>query len=391
MESILQKRKAGVISKTIKANVSHQNIATDNDSQSTKNQYAEVLNVIRSDPFVNQLAITEDITVVEELYEQNPDPRTNQISIYLDDGDAIYQYEHCKAKIWFPERLKRASTKSNSIFSMCYCHGKVQVQNFKDTPIELQKLWFNKDFPYFKSFHKNIRSYNNMFCFTSMRGQINHDLNNGGGPYTFVLTGQNYHRLGSLVPLLGASPVYSQLYIYDTDNEITNRINTVSKNSRQDKLDPFIVSYIKQILDSKNALVKKYRMARDVLKDFLEAEVKIALIRQDNIQARNYSLPVTSKVAALVVGDFDENNKKHDIIVEKYGQLKRIDEIHKSYLPLLFPFGDNGYSPHIQRSEENVANTLKKKTLSIREYLCYRLMDRDNEISLLLHGGKLLQ
>ncbi|XP_054789485.1 uncharacterized protein LOC129295029 [Prosopis cineraria] len=42
--------------------------------------------------------------------------------VYLDDGDATYPCEHCKAKMWFSERLKRASTKSNSVFSTCCCH-----------------------------------------------------------------------------------------------------------------------------------------------------------------------------------------------------------------------------------------------------------------------------
>ena len=66
-----------------------------------------------------------------------------------------------------------------------------------------------------------------MFSFTSMGGKINHSLNRGGGPYTFALSGINYHTIGNLLPPEGRSPVYSQLYIHDTANEVTNRIKAV--------------------------------------------------------------------------------------------------------------------------------------------------------------------
>lgn len=49
----------------------------------------------------------------------------------------------------------------------------------------------------------------------------------GGGPYSFVLSGMNYHSIGSLLPVEGANPVYSQLYIFDTENEVANRISAV--------------------------------------------------------------------------------------------------------------------------------------------------------------------
>ena len=70
---------------------------------------------------------------------------------------------------------------------------------------------------------KNIRRYNSMFSFTSMGGKIDSSINRGNAPYIFRLGGQNYHSIGSLLPAKGSEPKFSQLYIYDTDNEITNR------------------------------------------------------------------------------------------------------------------------------------------------------------------------
>lgn len=59
-----------------------------------------------------------------------------------------------------------------------------------------------------------------MFSFTSMDGKVDHSFNSGRGPYCFRLHGQNYHTLGSLLPVNGQSPKFSQLYIVDTENEV---------------------------------------------------------------------------------------------------------------------------------------------------------------------------
>jgi len=64
-----------------------------------------------------------------------------------------------------------------------------------------------------------------MFSFTSMGGKIDKSINKGKGPYVFRLSGQNYHSMGSLLPDVGETPKFSQLYIYDTENEEVNRQN----------------------------------------------------------------------------------------------------------------------------------------------------------------------
>ena len=66
-----------------------------------------------------------------------------------------------------------------------------------------------------------------MFAFTSMGGKIDHTVNKGRGPYCFRLHGENYHVAGTLMPKTDKPPKFSQLYIFDTANEIQNRINVV--------------------------------------------------------------------------------------------------------------------------------------------------------------------
>ena len=67
----------------------------------------------------------------------------------------------------------------------------------------------------------------------------------------------------------------------------------------------------------------------------LDVCVKLRLIGKRGKDGRTYNLPVVSEVAALIVGDIDENICDRDIIVERHtGKLKRIHEMHPTYLPL---------------------------------------------------------
>jgi hypothetical protein len=66
-----------------------------------------------------------------------------------------------------------------------------------------------------------------MFAFTSMGATIDKTRNKGNAPPVFVLNGENYHQIGSLLPKDGEQPRFAQLYIYDTDNELKNRMASV--------------------------------------------------------------------------------------------------------------------------------------------------------------------
>ena len=95
-----------------------------------------------------------------------------------------------------------------------------------------------------------------------------------------------------------------------------------------------LVLEIQQMLDEHNQLVKSFRMVREKLHEIDEV-VKLRLIGKGGKDGRRYNLPVVSEVAALIVGDIDENICDRDIIVElRTGHLKRIHELHPTYLPL---------------------------------------------------------
>ncbi|XP_076932179.1 uncharacterized protein LOC143597591 [Bidens hawaiensis] len=185
-----------------------------------------------------------------------------------------------------------------------------------------------------------------------MRGKIDRAINRGKGPFLFRLSGQNYHSIGSLQPEPRCKPKFSQLYIYDSDNELTSqqKIFGYSKNMSAkavNAMDLQIIQCLKEMLDSQNVLVKTYRMARDSLQENPHIDVKLRLIANRQKDGRTYNLP-TSVVATLIVGDISDSLQPRDILVTTMGgKIIPISELHPSYVPFQYPIiftnGGDGY------------------------------------------------
>lgn len=146
------------------------------------------------------------------------------IPAYLDVGNPLYICSHCKARLWFEERAVKENMSNNPEFSLCCMKGQVELPILKEPPPLLLSLICGED-PRSNNFRDNIRAYNSMFSFTSIGGKIQTTINDGGGPPQFILSGQNYHQIGSLLPENGCAPKYAQLYIYDIENETSNRMS----------------------------------------------------------------------------------------------------------------------------------------------------------------------
>ena len=110
-----------------------------------------------------------------------------------------------------------------------------------------------------------IKMYNLLFAFTSLGGKVDRSINNGTCPYVFRLNGQNYHRIGPLLPIEGETPTFTQLYNYDIDNEIGHRIDAMVKKYKKNEVDPDIVVGLLEMLDNCNELVKAFRITRPTI------------------------------------------------------------------------------------------------------------------------------
>ncbi|XP_022019618.1 uncharacterized protein LOC110919663 [Helianthus annuus] len=137
-------------------------------------------------------------------------------------------------------------------------------------------------------------------------------------------------------------------------------------------------------------------MVRDHLHETPNVSLRLRLISQRDRDGRTYNLPTCSEVAALIVDEPDLKIESRDIIVEKRsGVLKRISELHPSYLalqyPILFPYGDDGYRINIPHREFGPNTKKTRPTCTMREFFSYRIQDRHNKFSLILNARRLFQ
>ncbi|KAL5137572.1 Replication protein A DNA-binding subunit A [Glycine soja] len=311
---------------------------------------------------------------------------------YIDIGDPVWECPHCKAMMWYDERINKDKQTNKPRFSLCCSDGKIQLPLLHEPPHPLNHLLFNNQDPKAKNFQQYIRIYNLMFAFTSPGIKFDKSYTTGKGPPTFRIHGQTHHLIGSLLPMPNNPPKFAQLYIYDTDNEVINRL---SQNPMHDMLDEQIIIAIKDMLDHHNHYAQKFRMARDKLHSAAVPDLKMKLISQRQTDGRLYNLPTTTEVAALIVGD-EHSAYKRDIIIEKQsGLLKRIHELHPAYLPLqyplLYPKGEDGYRLNIPHKDHANIDAAKRKQVTLREYFAYRLQSRTDEAQTILHSRRLFQ
>ncbi|KAL8465398.1 hypothetical protein ACS0TY_034778 [Phlomoides rotata] len=230
-----------------------------------------------------------------------------------------------------------------------------------------------------------------------MGGKIGRSINNGGAPFVFRLNGANYHQIGSMLPQQKEHPRFSQLYIYDTENEVPNIINALSGKDKDDskKLDQEIVEELRVMVDEFNHFAIKFRHARERIETGDGSSFKTRLIEKRTGDGKTQNLPTTSEVAALIPGNIDKNMEKRDVVLQlRDGFLQRISELHPCYVHLqyhlLFPYGENGYRLGIVHSDAE--STVRRRTrLIMREFFAFRIHERSGEANTIFNSKRLFQ
>ncbi|PWZ38835.1 hypothetical protein Zm00014a_015960 [Zea mays] len=174
-------------------------------------------------------------------------------------------------------------------------------------------------------------------------------INNGTTPYVFKINGVVHHRIGSLLPSHGLQPQFAQLYIYDTEHEVQNRLGMFENETDvHDRPDPEVARLLLNMLDEHNKLVAAFRFAKERL-------------------------------------DEEGNQKfKYDVLVHaRDGGLKHVSCLHPSYMalqyPLLFPYGDRGYHLGIKYSDVGGGDVSCRKYVTMLEFVRHRSHYRLNE------------
>ncbi|MCH81103.1 ATP-dependent DNA helicase PIF1, partial [Trifolium medium] len=252
----------------------------------------------------------------------------------MDIGDMDTVCPSCGAFVWYGEKAEKDRATSSFQISLCCKKGKIKLPFMIEPPPLIRHL-FNGIHPRSTHFLANVRSYNNMFSFTSLGSKIESRLNDGAGPPQFVISGQNYHRIGSLLPNDGQSPKFAQLYIYDTQNEVNNRLSHFSFTESNNQLDPILVTEILSVMDEHNKLVQSFRMVRDYIQINENVPISLRLFRDRVQDPRVYNVPDVDEIAALIVGDIGDGKDGRDIIVrgrDGYMQRNNQTKIRSDFL-----------------------------------------------------------
>lgn len=190
--------------------------------------------------------------------------------------------------------------------------------------------------------------------------QVDESLANGRqGVYTFRAQGAIYHRIGSLLPTTNDRPRYLQVYIYDTEHELDNRM------SQNEVLDRNLVEKIQGVLDDHNPFVHTFR--------FLSRRQDLPncrlIIREQAMDRRQYTLPSASQVAAIIVGGEEVGNRHaRDIIVETIGgNLLKVPDSAGYYDPLQYPL----FMPYGTYGWDINTRTIDDKKVTCREFYAY--------------------
>jgi hypothetical protein len=246
-----------------------------------------------------------------------------------------------------------------------------------------------------------------MFAMTSMGAKINESINDGRGPYVFKISGQVCHRIGSLIPAGDRHPEYAQLYIYDTANEVANRINVASSHNEPFCANEAIVASLIKMLNIHNPIVRLFRTARERLlssgdsSDLLPSadssdHFSIRLYGNPDAHGDMYSTPVASEVVGLVVGDLGTTDVGRDLIIQDHASnLQQISEDHCKFMamqyPLLFPYGEDGFHDDLMYQPTAQSSSIQREKVTILEYYAYRLHDRLGEFNTPLRCKRLTQ
>nr|GEX40807.1 hypothetical protein [Tanacetum cinerariifolium] len=136
-------------------------------------------------------------------------------------------------------------------------------------------MWYNKRS---KKGRKAVTLTFSLFC------------QDGRGPYTFRINGQNYHRIGSLLPAEGVPPRYTQQYFFETQNEIRNGMSAFMSKETPKTVDENIVANLIQMLDQTSAMAKSFRMAKEWYRSHGDANFGLRML-SERTTTRQYNAP----------------------------------------------------------------------------------------------------
>ena len=224
-----------------------------------------------------------------------------------------------------------------------------------------------------RHFVENIRRYNvaMAFCSFSDAADTPSGYLSGRGPPVYVLHGQAYHSLSTLIPSNADTERYGQLYAFDPDEASERRI------SWDAGLDKKILHKLHCMLlhlddaGNLNPYAIAYKHLWEKMQEQQQAGVqpKVALrFRSGSTpDPRRYSLPTCRDIAVVFTGLHAPSKRDATVYLRSTvgcGDTHNVSSLNEHVdpltYPLLFPYGEKGWCPELQvhnwrcRRRENI-------------------------------------
>ena len=212
--------------------------------------------------------------ITDEIHEESLVPKARvypwtSLGLYRHTlGNMSYKCRKYGIMMWLDEKINKSAKFPE--FSICCAKGKVILPPLQKLPSPLDILLTGND-SRSRLFKQNIRMYNSALSFTSIGVNVDQEVTGTSGIYTFRIHGEMYHRIGTLLPNSETPPQFAQIYIYDTDHEIQNRLNAM------DNLDSTILAELQQMLHDINPYVNIFRQAGNLLKQNPLLDLKLVI------------------------------------------------------------------------------------------------------------------
>jgi len=257
-----------------------------------------------------------------------------------------------------------------------------------------------------REFCNNIRQYNAAFAMTSVGVKIDNSVTRQSSPYCFKIQGELHHLTGALLPHDDQTPMYVQIYILDTAEQLNVR------RANNHNLDPVVIDNLQTMLLDSHSYIGRYHHAYKLIKEKPADEQQEVTIRLHvNLQQdqRTHSLPTAEEIVVIIPeeGVYHALDNRDVVLQAREGRLECISQNSPSYAALhyvlLFPKRENGWHPRIpiygaqlreqgenarQRDGEERAHS---QVVSDMCYYAYYLHVRDGPQPPLFYGGKLFQ
>ena len=106
---------------------------------------------------------------------------------------------------------------------------------------------------------------------TLVRVRIDNSVTRQSGPYCFKIQRELHHLTGALLPHGDQTPIYTQIYILDT----AEQLNVRRLNNRN--LDPVVMDNLQTMLLDSHPYIGHYHYAYELIREKEQKEISIRL------------------------------------------------------------------------------------------------------------------